>query len=131
MWRQAPAGLLMTLLVVVPSAATVCEVFCVDGSAAHASPTSGTRSHHDASTPPASSARLAAAASHDCVDHASAREARARVRRFVESGNVDGPLSDMTQSPLRLSVGSIAFPVQSTHGPPGFSLSAAPTVLRI
>jgi len=131
MWRQGAACLLTTVLMVVPTAATLCAVFCVDGSGAQASTVSAVHAHHDSSAQLTPADLAVSAASHDCDGHAAAREARATLRSSAELGSPDGPVSDLPPRSPRHAIRLIVVFVPSTHGPPGTSVSLAPPVLRI
>ncbi len=133
LWRRASAGLLISVLAVVPSAATVCAMSCVDGPEA-ATPTlveAASQHQHSAAAPQTSTDVAVRAVPHDCTDHAGGAELTATVRSTVAGAAADSPAAVLAPEAFRHAVGPAEARREPVHGPPGYTLSFAPPVLRI
>ncbi len=121
------------MLAVVPSAATVCAMSCVDGPEA-ATPTlveAASQHQHSAAAPQTSTDVAVRAVPHDCTDHAGGAELTATVRSTVAGAAADSPAAVLAPEAFRHAVGPAEARREPVHGPPGYTLSFAPPVLRI
>ena len=132
MWRHSVAGVVVTALGLMPSAAIACALSCVDAAGPHPSneAASAAHAHHDSAAPMGSAGLSVSPSPHDCRDHDVALRAPTAVPRSATMGSpvvLGSGTPPQQQPPGGLTVRSL----QSTHGPPDLSGRVNPSVLRL
>ena len=128
--RKSVAGVIVTALVVVPSAAVVCAFSCAETSGSHPLTASAAHAHHASSQHAAAPGFSSDVSRHDCRDHDGTDTIGGTPPRPIKFGRWVHLTEDGASHVDHLTGSLNPDYIVSTHAPPGTATSA-PVVLRI